>query len=480
MDLFFDNVFHGLFSTVDPLGMILRTLMALLADALAQLVTGMYSQLFEITTVDFSTQAVGNIWRITTGISIGLATILLIVAAFRSLLAQSNTYLLQAFPGVVLAVLGPQAAALLLPLLAAALTDLAQAIVASATSDLAGSIRLLAGVGSNPIYEGLGLLAPVIAASLLFGLGLVFVVLMFCMAAAVVLFVLSPFAFAGLVMAPTRVWFTRWATGMFALLFAKVPIAIMLALAVSLFANSRYTGTTQAFVNAAAGLVLGVGALLAPMLAFGLFSFMSSVVTRPAMGGAAAQRAATSTYYGQQMTRTAVNGLRTVGGKGAPAPVEPSAAERQAGATVTTGPGTGGTPAGPSTVAGSASTGASSGGHASGSSSATGPTAAPRAPSSSSAGAGAAKAGGAGASGSAGASRAAGATGSTGATGSAAMAGPAAPVAAAGIMAGKTAKAAGSKAKDTTARVSDTGGTDHASSPPVQGSIRPPSERSPD
>lgn len=60
------------------------------------------------------------------------------------------------------------------------------------------------------------------------------------------------------------------------------------------------------------------------------------------------------------MTRTAVNGLRTVGGKGAPAPVEPSAAERQAGAKVTTGPGTGGGPAGPSTGAGSASTGASS------------------------------------------------------------------------------------------------------------------------
>lgn len=474
MDLFFDNVFHGLFSTVDPLGMILRTLMALLADALSQLVTGMYSQLFEITTVDFSTQAVGNIWRITTGVSVGLATILLIIAAFRSMLAQSNAYLLQAFPGVVLAVLGPQAAALLLPLVAAALTDLAQAIVSSATSDLAGSIRLLAGVGSNPIYEGLGLMAPLIAASLLFGLGLVFVVLMFCMAAAVVLFVLSPFAFAGLVMAPTRVWFTRWATGMFALLFAKVPIAIMLALAVSLFANSRYAGTTQAFANAAAGLVLGVGALLAPMLAFGLFSFMSSVVTRPAMGGAAAQRAATSTYYGHQMTRTAVNGLRTVGGKGAPAPVEPSAAERQAGATVTTGRGPGGSPTGSSTSAGSASTGAPSGGDGSGRSPATGPAPSPGSPSTSSSGAASAKAGGAGASGSAGASGAAGATGST------AAAGPAAPVAAAAIVASKTAKAAGSKAKDTTARLSDTGGTDVAGSQPVHGSIRPPSERSPD
>ena len=74
MDLFFDNIFHGLFSTVDPLGMILRTLMALLADALGQLVTGMYGQLFEITTVDFSTQAVGNIWRITTGVSSGVTS----------------------------------------------------------------------------------------------------------------------------------------------------------------------------------------------------------------------------------------------------------------------------------------------------------------------------------------------------------------------------------------------------------------------
>lgn len=473
MDLFFDSIFHGLFSTVDPLGMILRTLIALLADALGQLVTGMYSQLFEITTVDFSTQAVGNIWRITTGISVGLATILLIIAAFRSMLAQSSAYLLQAFPGVVLAVLGPQAAALLLPLLAAALTDLAQAIVASATSDLAGSIRLLAGVGSNPIYEGLGLLAPLIAASLLFGLGLVFVVLMFCMAAAVVLFVLSPFAFAGLVMAPTRVWFTRWATGMFALLFAKVPIAIMLALAVSLFANSRYAGTTQAFVNAAAGLVLGVGALLAPMLAFGLFSFMSSVVTRPAMGGAAAQRAATSTYYGHQMTRTAVNGLRTVGGKNTSAPIEPSAAERQAGAKVITGSSTGGTPSG-SPGAASTGSGTSAGGESQGRSPATGPAPSPQAPSPSSAGAGAAKGGEAGASG------AAGAAGGAGAAGAASMAGPAAPVAAAGIVAGKSAKAAGGRAKDTTARLADTGGAEGAGSPTVQGAFRPPSERSPD
>jgi hypothetical protein len=468
MDLFFDNVFHGLFSTVDPLGMILRTLMALLADALGQLVTGMYGQLFEITTVDFSTQAVSNIWRITTGVSVGLATILLIIAAFRSMIAQSNAYLLQAFPGVVLAVLGPQAAALLLPLLAAALTDLAQAIVASATSDLASSIRLMAGVGSNPIYEGLGLLAPLIAASLLFGLGLVFVVLMFCMAAAVVLFVLSPFAFAGLVMAPTRVWFTRWATGMFALLFAKVPIAIMLALAVSLFANSRYAGTTQAFVNAAAGLVLGVGALLAPLLAFGLFSFMSSVVARPAMGGAAAQRMATSTYYGQQMTRTAVNGLRTVGGgRGSSAPVEPSAAERQAGAKVT--PGSGGHPPGApwsqtstttESSTGGPATGRGPAGRAAGSSQPTSPT---------SAGAGAAKSGATGSSGSAGVS------GGAGAAGAASMAGPAAPVAAAVVATGATSKAAANKAKGSAARLSDT--SSGGASPSVQGSITPPSDR---
>ena len=37
-----DVIFHGLFSAVDPLGMVLRTLMALLADALAQVATGMY------------------------------------------------------------------------------------------------------------------------------------------------------------------------------------------------------------------------------------------------------------------------------------------------------------------------------------------------------------------------------------------------------------------------------------------------------
>ena len=199
MDLFFDNVFHGLFTTLDPLGMILRTLMALLSDALAQLVSGMYSQLFQVTTVDLSTEAVGGIWRITTGLSVGLATILLIVAAFRSMLAQSSKYLLQAFPGVVLAILGPQAAALVLPFLAAGFTSLAEGIVAVSTPDLAESMRLLAGVGANPIYEGLGLMAPMIAALLLFGMGTVFFVLLFCMATAFVLFVLSPLAFAGLV-----------------------------------------------------------------------------------------------------------------------------------------------------------------------------------------------------------------------------------------------------------------------------------------
>ena len=474
MDLFFDNVFHGLFTTLDPLGMILRTLMALLSDALASLVTGMYSQLFEITTVDFNTQAVGNIWRITTGVSVGLATILLVIAAFRSMLAQSNAYLLQAFPGVVVAILGPQAAALLLPLLAAALTDLAQAIVATTTPDLAESMRLLAGVGSNPIYEGLGLLAPLIAATLLFGLGLVFVVLLFCMAAAVVLFVLSPFAFAGMVMAPTRVWFTRWATGMFALLFAKVPIAIMLALAVSLFADSRYAGTTQSFVNAGAGLVLGIGALLAPMLAFGLFSFMSSVVTRPAMGGAAAQRAASSAYYGGQMGRTAINGLRTVTGRGSSAPVEPSAAERQAGATVT-GPGSAGGgsagPAGPAGPVGPTPTPAPSSGSG-------GTTPVPV-----SVGAGPTGAGGVGASGSAGSgvggaagsAGAAGAAGGAGAAGAAA-AGPAAPIVAGAVIAEKSAKAGADKSKDAAGRLATTSapGPEAGGAP---GSMTPPSER---
>ena len=346
MDLFFDNVFHGLFTTLDPLGMILRTLMSLLSDSLAQLTSGMYTQLFQITTVDFSTQAVGSIWRITTGLSVGLATILLILAAFRSMLAQSNKYLLHAFPGIVLAILGPQAAALLLPFLAAGFTSLAEGIVATATPDLAQSMRLLAGVGSNPIYEGLGLMAPLIAALLLFGMGTVFFVLLFCMAGAVVLFVLSPFAFAGLVMSPTRVWFTKWATAMFALLFAKVPIAILLALSVSLFANSSHAGTAQAYVNAGAGLILGMGALLSPLLAYSLFSFMGAVATRPAGVPSSPSRAASTGYYGMQMGKSGVNAMRTAGekfrspsttsgsGPNAVVPHEPSAAQRSQGAVV--------------------------------------------------------------------------------------------------------------------------------------------------
>ena len=354
MNLFFDNVFHGLFSAVDPLGMILRTLMTLLSDSLAQLITGMYAQLFQITTVDFSTEAVGSIWRITTGLSVGLATILLIIAAFRSMLAQSNSYLLQAFPGVVLAILGPQAAALLLPMLAAGFTSLAEGIVHVATPDLAESMRLIAGVGSNPIYEGLGLMAPLIAGILLFGMGTVFFVLLFCMAGAVVLFVLSPFAFAGFVMAPTRVWFTKWATAMFALLFAKVPIAILLALSVSLFANSKQAGTAQSFVNAGAGLILGMGALLSPLLAYGLFSFMGTMATRPAGVPSSPGRAVGSAHSGMQLGRTGVNSARSAidkfrgpagsktgtdssggaGGNPIPGPHEPSATQRAAGAQV--------------------------------------------------------------------------------------------------------------------------------------------------
>ena len=240
MDTLLDGAFGALFDTVDPLGMILRTLLALLADSLSTVITSLYSGLFEITTIDLSTAAVRNIWAITTGISASLATILLVIAAFRAMVAQSNRYLLEALPGVVLAILGPQFITAFLPWLAAASTDLAQAIVASATPDLAASMRLLAGVGNNPLYEGLGLMAPVVAAMLLFGMSMVFFVLLFCMAAAVVLYVLSPFAFAGLVMAPTRSWFTKWATGMFAVVFAKVPIAILLALSVSLFANSAH------------------------------------------------------------------------------------------------------------------------------------------------------------------------------------------------------------------------------------------------
>ena len=312
MDTLLDGAFGSLFDAVDPLGMILRTLLALLADSLSTVITSLYSGLFEITTIDLSTAAVRNIWAITTGISASLATILLIIAAFRAMVAQSNRYLLEALPGVVLAILGPQFITAFLPWLAAASTDLAQAIVASATPDLAASMRLLAGVGNNPLYEGLGLMAPVVAAMLLFGMSMVFFVLLFCMAGAVVLYVLSPFAFAGLVMGPTRSWFTKWATGMFALVFAKVPIAILLALAVSLFANSAHAGTVQSFVNAGAGLVLGLGALLSPLLAFGLFSFMGAAATRPPTPSLKPGQAMGSAYYGTQMGRAGINGVKSV------------------------------------------------------------------------------------------------------------------------------------------------------------------------
>jgi hypothetical protein len=312
MDTLLDGAFGALFDTVDPLGMILRTLLALLADSLSTVITSLYSGLFEITTIDLSTAAVRNIWAITTGISASLATILLVIASFRSMVAQSNRYLLEALPGVVLAILGPQFITAFLPWLAAASTALAQAIVASATPDLAASMRLLAGVGSNPFYEGLGLMAPVVAAMLLFGMSMVFFVLLFCMATAVVLYVLSPFAFAGLVMAPTRAWFTKWSTGMFAVVFAKVPIAILLALSVSLFANSAHNGTVQSFVNAGAGLILGLGALLSPLLAFGLFSFMGAVATRPAAPSFKPAQALGSAYYGTQMGRAGINGAKSV------------------------------------------------------------------------------------------------------------------------------------------------------------------------
>ena len=310
MDSLLDGIFGTLFDQVDPLGMILRTLMALLADSLATLITTVYAGLFEITTVDLSATAVRNIWAITTGISASLAVILLVIAAFRAMIAQSNRYLLEALPGVVLAILGPQFITVFLPWLAGASTDLAQGIVASATPDLAASMRLLAGVGPNPLYEGLGLMAPIIAAMLLFGMSMVFFVLLFCMAGAVVLYVLSPFAFAGLVMAPTRAWFTKWATAMFALLFAKVPIAILLALSVSLFANSAHAGGAQSFVNAGAGLILGLGALLSPLLAYGLFSFMGTAATRPAVPSTNPTQAMGSTYYGTQMGRAGITSVK--------------------------------------------------------------------------------------------------------------------------------------------------------------------------
>jgi hypothetical protein len=153
-------------------------------------------------------------------------------------------------------------------------------------------------------------MAPIIAAMLLFGMSMVFFVLLFCMAGAVVLYVLSPFAFAGLVMAPTRAWFTKWATAMFALLFAKVPIAILLALSVSLFANSAHAGGAQSFVNAGAGLILGLGALLSPLLAYGLFSFMGTAATRPAVPSTNPTQAMGSTYYGTQMGRAGITSVK--------------------------------------------------------------------------------------------------------------------------------------------------------------------------
>jgi hypothetical protein len=382
MDTFLDAAFGGLFDSVDPLGMVLRTLLALLADSLSKVVTSLYSAIFDITTVDLASGSVQNIWRITTGLSAALATILLVVAAFRSMIAQSNQYLLTALPGVVLAILGPQAATAVLPLVAGATTDLAKAIVGTATPDLAASMRLLAGVGNNAFYEGLGLLAPVIAGVLLCGLFLVFFVLMFCMAAAVVLYVLSPFAFAGLVMAPTRPWFTRWATAMFSVLFAKVPIAILLVLAVSLFANSAQAGMAQSFVNATAGLILGLGALLSPLLAFGLFSFMGTVASRPPVPTLKPIQSLRGAYYSAQMGSTGINAMRSVAGHGvsssadsgstgpakvnsssrgrsaAPAPTAPSATPSSSGATASGASGSGKAAAGAAAGAATAGVGA--------------------------------------------------------------------------------------------------------------------------
>jgi hypothetical protein len=157
-------------------------------------------------------------------------------------------------------------------------------------------------------------------------------------------------------MAPTRAWFTKWSTAMFAVLFAKVPIAILLALSVSLFANSANAGLAQSFANAGAGLILGLGALLSPLLAYGLFSFMGSVAVRPAVPSGSPTRTLGSAYYGSQMGRAGINGVRSVIGKTrdtftsspqaaagsagssatAPAPHEPSAADRAHGAPVTT------------------------------------------------------------------------------------------------------------------------------------------------
>ena len=454
MDTILDGIFHGLFSAVDPLGMVLRTLMALLADALAQVSTGMYSSLFEVTTIDLQQAAVSNIWQITTGLSASLATILLIVAAFRSMVAQSNRYLMAALPGVALALLGPQALTVILPAATTLFTGLAEAIVQSATPDLAASIRLLAGVGDNALYEGLGLMAPIIAAMLLFGLTTVFFVLLFCMAIAAVLYVLSPFAFAGLVMAPTRVWFTKWATGMFAVLFAKVPIAIMLALAVSLFANSAHGGVAQSFANAGAGLILGLGALLSPLMAYALFSFMGSVVVRPAVPSGSPTRALGSAYYGTQMGRAGINGARSVMGKAkstftaggqqgtgdtspglsatTPAASEPSAAARADGAIVTS-------PSAPGSAATSPAAGpAATPSVVTGSGTATA-TGAPSAAGTAVAGAGGAAGGGA-------------ATVGTAAAAGAATAGVGAVV----VVAAQAAKTAGSAAKDKVTRTAST------------------------
>ena len=336
---------------------------------------------------------------------------------------------------------------MLLPFLAAGFTSLAEEIVATATPDLAASMRLLAGVGSNPIYEGLGLMAPLIAALLLFGMGTVFFVLLFCMAAAVVLFVLSPFAFAGLVMSPTRVWFTKWATAMFALLFAKVPIAILLALSVSLFANSSHAGTAQAFVNAGAGMILGIGALLSPLRAYSLFSFMGTIATRPSGVPSGPGRAASTGYYGMQMGKSGVNAMRTVGDKfrtpgatgsstpGTGVPHEPSAAQRSQGAVVaspTGRPGTGN--AGPSLPIGGPA-----------SSAATGSAAA-----TSAAGAGASASG----------------AGSAATAGTAAAAGAAtAGVGAAVVLGAAAAKKAGSKAASTVTSAAE--GVSNSGTPPA-------------
>lgn len=387
----FISSLFGALQSANPLRIMLEAFMLALSDTLVRMASATTSALFTETALDYSNPAFASIWAITTGVSAGAILILFTIGIIHGIVTASFARMPKVVGGAILAFVLPQVVFGLLPQITTAFRLMAKAILDAAAPNLGVAIMRMAGLAPGAdgatlddlVYFSVGSFAPLLLAVFIFGLAMILIVLWVLMAVEAFVFVTAPIAAIGLAGPPsTQAWFKRWLTAAFVTAFAPVPLALTIAIATTLFGQSR-PGTDgnilSALTVAVAGGVLLLGAFLAPMTGFALFKFVGDGVSQ-GVGFDAHTRAAKKAFHGAQTVASTTQQVRSLtnrkvksGGGGSATPAtETSTGEGSGAGTSNTGGGGGGGGKGPTprglgaAPGGAATTGAETGAAAAG------------------------------------------------------------------------------------------------------------------